>query len=133
MSSPSFYALIAGVGSGIGKNTRQTCDSKPRLTNAGRATALRFARTYPVVLMARNADSYSSLVDEIKASGGKAIGVAADVSRPDAMLSAFKTIQEEKKGSKLAAAIYNVNSGFVMKPFLDTKLEELELGLDGQA
>ncbi|KAK7699763.1 hypothetical protein SLS64_011375 [Diaporthe eres] len=116
MSSPSFYALIAGVGSGI-----------------GRATALRFARTYPVVLVARNADSYSGLVDEIKASGGKAIGVAADVSRPDAMRSAFETIQKETKGSKLAAAIYNVNSGFVMKPFLDIKQEELELGLDGTA
>lgn len=85
------------------------------------------------MLMARNADSYNSLVDEIKASGGKAIGVAADVARPDAMLSAFETIQKETKGSKLAAAIYNVNSGFAMKPFLDTKLEELELALDGQA
>jgi len=133
MSSPSFYGLIAGVGSGIGKSTFQTGDSKPRLTSAGRATALRFARAYPVVLVARNADSYTSLVDEIKASGGKAIGVVADVSRPDAMRSAVETIQKETEGSKLAAAIYNVNSGFVMKPFLDIKQEELELGLDGTA
>lgn len=85
------------------------------------------------MLVARNADSYSSLVDEIKASGGKAIGVAADVSRPDTMRSAFETIQKELKGSKLAAAIYNVNSGFVMKPFLDVKQDELELGQDGTA
>lgn len=83
--------------------------------------------------MARNADNYNSLIDEIKASGGKAIGVAADVSRPDSMLSAFETIKKETKGSKLAAAIYNVNSGFVMKPFLDIKQDELELALDGTA
>jgi NAD(P)-dependent dehydrogenase (short-subunit alcohol dehydrogenase family) len=115
MSSP-FYAVVSGVGSGT-----------------GRAAALRFAKSYPVVLLARSAASYSSIVDEINASGGKAFGFEADAANPKAVDAAFNQIAKELPDSKVAAAVYNAGAGFAVKSFLDLKVEDLELSLDTAA
>ncbi|KAJ3950531.1 uncharacterized protein N0V96_001681 [Colletotrichum fioriniae] len=113
MASKSFYAIISGAGSGT-----------------GRAAAVRFAKAYPVVLLARKPESYNAIVDEIKQAGGQAFGITADATDEAAVNAAFETIKKELPGSKLAAAIYNVNGGFSRKPFLELKREELDASLD---
>jgi NADP-dependent 3-hydroxy acid dehydrogenase YdfG len=81
-------------------------------------------------LLARNPQNYESIVTEIKASGGHAIGISTDVSSPQSVSNAFSEIQKEFKGKKLAAAIYNVGGRFVRKPFLEMTLDEYELGYE---
>ncbi|TAQ89369.1 hypothetical protein B7494_g2320 [Chlorociboria aeruginascens] len=107
----NFYSIVAGVGAGT-----------------GRSVALKFAESYPVVLLARNVENYESIVEEIKSSGGQAVGISTDVSSPSSVSSAFKEIEKEFQGKKLAAAIYNVGGRFVRKPFLEMTLEEYEAG-----
>ena len=92
--------------------------------------AIKFAKTYPVVLLARNPANYESIVKEIKASGGHAIGISTDVASESSVKNAFAEIQKEFQGKKLAAAIYNVGGGFVRKPFLETTLAEYQAGYD---
>ena len=112
MASKAFYAVVAGVGAGTGA-----------------ATALRFAKSYPVVLLARKPESYKDLVEEIKKSGGQAIGISTDTSDPASVTSAFESIKKELPESKLAAAVYNVGAGFGIKPFLESSAEELQSSL----
>lgn len=114
--SSKLFAIVAGAGTGT-----------------GRAVALRFAKAYPVVLMARRPDSYQSTVSDITQAGGRAVGVSADVSDEKSMASAFDTIKKEFPGFKLAAAIYNVSSGYMIKPFLELQPEDLDGSLSGSA
>lgn len=116
MASKTFYAVIAGVGAGTGG-----------------AVARRFAQAYPVVLLARNPESYNDLVTEITKAGGQAFGISTDVTDPAAVSQAFKTIKEKLPNTKLAAAIYNASGGMSRKPFLEMKLEDLEVALSGNA
>jgi NAD(P)-dependent dehydrogenase (short-subunit alcohol dehydrogenase family) len=88
MASSTFYAVIAGVGAGT-----------------GRSVALRFAKAYPVALLARKPESYNDIVAEIKQSGGQAIGVSADSGDSASVKAAFETIKKEFAGKKLAAAV----------------------------
>jgi len=112
-AASSFYSIVAGVGAGT-----------------GRSVALKFAKTYPVVLLARNPANYESIVKEIQSSGGHAIGISTDVSSPESVSSAFKEIEKEFKGKTLAAAVYNVGGRFIRKPFLELTLEEYESGYE---
>jgi NAD(P)-dependent dehydrogenase (short-subunit alcohol dehydrogenase family) len=114
--SYKLFAIVAGAGPGT-----------------GRAVALRFAKSYPVVLMARRPESYQDTVSEINETGGRAVGVSADVADPKSMESAFDTIRKELTGLKLAAAVYNVSSGYMIKPFLELKTEDLDNSLSGSA
>lgn len=109
-----FFAIVAGVGAGT-----------------GRSVALKFAKTYPVVLLARKPESYNSIVDEIKKSGGQAIGISTDTSDPKSVASAFETIKKELSDQKLAAAIFNVGAGMSRKGFLEQTPEDLEASLKG--
>lgn len=116
MSTPAaskFFAIVAGVGAGT-----------------GRSVALKFASTYPVVLLARNPANYTFIVEEIQANGQKALGIQTDISDPASVKKAFEEIaahEEFGKGRKLAAAVYNAGGG-ARKPFLELKLDELEQG-----
>ncbi|THV83232.1 NAD(P)-binding protein [Aureobasidium pullulans] len=76
--APNIFAVIAGVGPGTGA-----------------AVVRKFAQAYPVVLLARKEESYSSLVKEINEAGGSALGVATD------------------------AAVFNASGTLVKKPFLE--------------
>lgn len=116
MSNPSgkFFAVVAGAGPGT-----------------GRATAARFGRAYPVVVLTRRAESFEPAVREITAAGGRAIGIEADISDEASATAAFKTISEKLPGHKLAAAVYNASGGFLRKPFLETKVDELETSIKG--
>jgi NADP-dependent 3-hydroxy acid dehydrogenase YdfG len=95
--------------------------------------AIKFAQTYPVVLLARHPVSYESIVTEIKSSGGHAIGVSTDVASESSVKKAFAEIQNKFKGKKLATAVYNVAGGFVRKPFLETISEEYQAGYEVNA
>ncbi|KAI1322937.1 NAD(P)-binding protein [Xylariaceae sp. FL0255] len=112
--SSKLFAVIAGVGPGT-----------------GRATALRFAKAYPVVLMARRPESYQDAVSEIEKAGGEAVGISADVSDVKSMETAFEAIKTQLPGLKCAAAVYNVASGYGAKPFLEATPADLEDSLSG--
>ena len=100
-----------------------SCPSDVRI---GRATAVKFAKTYPVVLLARNPDNYTSVVKEIQDAGGRAIGITADATDERSLSAALETIKKELPNATAAAAIYNINGGFSKKPFLELKVEDLD-------
>lgn len=104
-------AIIAGVGPGTGA-----------------AVARKFAAAYPVVLLARNPDNYETLVREINANGGAAMGISADVSSPDSLMQAFGQIEKKHAGAPVAAAVFNASGRFVRKPLLDMSVEEFGAG-----
>ncbi|KAK1832180.1 diacetyl reductase [Podospora conica] len=112
MASKSFFAVIAGVGPGT-----------------GRSVALKFAKTYPVALLARKPESYADIVAEITQSGGQAIGISTDTSDAASVTAAFAKIRAEYPDKKLAAAIYNVGAGFSVRPFLDLAPSDLSASL----
>ncbi|MCJ1290197.1 hypothetical protein MMC34_001733 [Xylographa carneopallida] len=109
--SSSALAIIAGVGPGTGA-----------------ALAKKFAKEYPVVLLARNPSNYDSLVEEIEKSGGKAVGISTDVSSPESVEEAFKKIKSIS--TEVAAGIFNVGGKFIRKPFLELGLEDFEAGYE---
>jgi NAD(P)-dependent dehydrogenase (short-subunit alcohol dehydrogenase family) len=106
-------AIVAGVGPGTGA-----------------AVARRFAAAYPVVLLARSPENYESLAEEIKSSGGKALGISTDVSSPESLKQAFAAIEQEFPNAPIAAAIFNASGRFVRKPLLELTLEEFSAGHD---
>ncbi|KAI5928058.1 short chain dehydrogenase [Camillea tinctor] len=114
--SSKFFAVIVGAGPGT-----------------GRATALRFAKAYPVVLLARRPESYQDTVAEINKAGGKAIGISTDATDQKSVDSAFETIKKELPGHKLAAAVFNAAAGFARKSFLELTVEDLNTSLTGNA
>ena len=93
--APSPFAVIAGVGPGTGA-----------------ALAQRFALSYPVVLLARREESFKSLVDDIKASGGSAVGIETDVSIESSLRAAFEQVKSTF-GSDSACA---VSTSMVLEP-----------------
>ena len=117
MVSDKFYALVAGIGRGT-----------------GRSVAIRFAKEYPVVLLARKPESFQNAVEQINNAGGKAIGIAADSTDEKALASAFETIKKELPGFKLAAAVYNVRPDIMhgFGPFMERTLEQLDIALHGE-
>jgi NAD(P)-dependent dehydrogenase (short-subunit alcohol dehydrogenase family) len=110
--APPFHAIISGAGSGT-----------------GRSLALRFATAYSVVLLSRNPSTVSPLVDEVRAAGGSALGIAADASDPASMDRVLEQVAAELPGSRLAAAVYNANAGFAFKPFLEMTEQDLDTSL----
>jgi NAD(P)-dependent dehydrogenase (short-subunit alcohol dehydrogenase family) len=104
---------------------------KSRLTAfPGRSLAIKFSKTYPVVLISRASASYVDIVSEINTTGGKAIGVDADVADRASLEKAFEAIKDEFGDAQLAAAVFNVGGGFVRKPFLELTGEEFAGGYD---
>ena len=96
-------AIVAGVGPGTGASV-----------------ARKFAKTYPVVLLARKPENFESLANEINKSGGKALGISTDVSSQDSLQSALSAIKKEFGNDVgAAAAIFNASGGFLRKPFLE--------------
>lgn len=109
MSSP--FAIVAGVGPGTGATV-----------------ARKFGAAYPVALLARNPANYEDAVKDIKAAGGKAIGISADVTDAKSVKDAVEAAQKEFGGDKCAAAVFNVGGKFIRKPFLELNQEEFESG-----
>lgn len=114
--SSKLFAIVAGAGTGT-----------------GRAVALRFAKAYPVILMARRQESYQDTVTAINQAGGRAVGISVDVTDAKSMGLALDAVARDEPGFKLAAAVYNVASGYMIKPFLQLKPEDLDDSLSGSA
>ncbi|KAI1823512.1 NAD(P)-binding protein [Xylaria intraflava] len=104
-----FYTVIIGAGGGTGG-----------------AVAARFAKAYPVVLLARTAPTYEGIVKSINESGGKAIGLNADATDRASLDAAFETIAKELPDHKLAAAVYNASAGPRPGPFVEVDPKTLE-------
>ncbi|OAA61416.1 oxidoreductase, short chain dehydrogenase/reductase family [Cordyceps fumosorosea ARSEF 2679] len=94
------YAIIAGVGAGTGA-----------------AVARRFAKQYPVALLARSPDFSHKLAAEIEAEGGTAVSYKVDVANEEDMERVFGEIKDHF-GSTCAAAVFNASSRPFPKPFL---------------
>lgn len=105
------FAVVAGVGPGTGASC-----------------ARRFAKTYPVVCLARKPESYNDIVDEINKSGGKAIGVSTDISSQESVDAAFKKIKSEFGDATCAAAVFNASGRFTRGPLLEAKPDDFEAG-----
>ncbi|KAJ1338507.1 (S,S)-butanediol dehydrogenase [Microdochium nivale] len=114
--SSKLFVVIAGAGTGT-----------------GRATALLFAKSYPVVLLARKTDSFQDTVSEINSAGGKALGISADAADAQSVGAAFDKIKAELPDHKLAVAVYNVSAGFVRKPFLELSVQEFDASIEASA
>ncbi|EFX04552.1 short chain dehydrogenase reductase [Grosmannia clavigera kw1407] len=115
MAPKTFYAVIAGVGAGT-----------------GRSVALKFAKKYPVALLARKPESYQSIVAEIEKAGGTAIGISTDVTDQKSVEAAFVQLKKEEPFAKsgLAAAVYNASGALGHRtPFLETTIETFDLAL----
>jgi NAD(P)-dependent dehydrogenase (short-subunit alcohol dehydrogenase family) len=99
-------AVVVGVGAGLGA-----------------ALARRFAKGYRVALIARGEDKLEHLAREIKAEGGDAVAVPADVSKADSVHSAFEIVRD--RFGKVDALLYNA----AMRPFgrlMETKPSTFE-------
>lgn len=108
-------------------------DGKKKKKKQGASIARKFAKSYSVVVLARNPDNYNPVVQEINSSGGQAIGISTDVSDSKSVNAAFDKIQAEYPSSKVAAAVFNPGGGFVVKPFLELKEEDYSNALKSQA
>jgi len=99
-------AVVVGVGAGLGA-----------------ALARRFASAYTVALVARGAGKLEELAGEIKAAGGQAVAVPADVSKAGEIEAAFARIREEI--GETDVLLYNA----AMRPFgrlMETKPSTFE-------
>ena len=85
-------ALVTGVGPGLGASL-----------------ARRFAKQYAVAINARSADSLRTLAGEIRAAGGVALEVPADIGDRAAVEGMFRSIRERLGPPELL--IYNAGSG----------------------
>lgn len=113
--SRSPIAIIAGIGPGTGASV-----------------ARRFAKAYPVALLARKPESYEPLVKEINSSGGKAFGFSTDVADSASVRKAFEGIKAQMGGNDVtaAAAVFNASGPFARKPFLETTEEQFVASWD---
>ncbi|BGP46003.1 hypothetical protein JCM10450v2_001842 [Rhodotorula kratochvilovae] len=90
----------------------------------GAALAQAFAKTHgAVALLARNESNLSAVVEGAQP-------FACDASKADSVEAAFAAIKEKYPDHKLTAALFNANSPFVVKPFLELKEEDLHAGVD---
>jgi NAD(P)-dependent dehydrogenase (short-subunit alcohol dehydrogenase family) len=101
-------ALVTGGGSGIGKA------SAKRLAAAG-------AR---VAVMGRTEDELRDTVEEIKAAGGEAMHVVADVSEPDQLQPAITQIVD--RWARLDIVFANAGVNGLWAPIEELELEEWE-------
>lgn len=99
-------ALVTGAGSGI-----------------GRAAALRLAQAgATIAALGRTADDLTTTADQIAASGGRAITVEADISRPEEMQAAVAQIEKALK--RLDVVFANAGINGVWAPIEELKPDE---------
>lgn len=106
-------AVIAGVGAGTGS-----------------ALAHKFAKAYPVALLARSKENLDPVVKSIETAGGSAVGYVTDVTDEDNVEQTFAKIAKDFPESDIAAGIYNVGGAFKRGSFLEVTLKDFK---DAQA
>jgi NAD(P)-dependent dehydrogenase (short-subunit alcohol dehydrogenase family) len=87
----------------------------------GAASKLFAAEGAKVAIIDRNAEASAATVAEIKAAGGEAMFVAADVSKADEVNAAVASVE---KTFGAVTVLFNHAGTIVIKPFLDTTEEE---------
>ncbi|KAK9894626.1 NAD(P)-binding protein, partial [Cystobasidium minutum MCA 4210] len=80
---------------------------------------------YSVALLARSHDSLSKVKEDIVKEGGKAEAFPTDVSDEASVVNTFKNIAQKLPGN-IEVGIFNASAGFVMKPFLELKKQDIE-------
>lgn len=95
-------------------------------SGTGAEVARRFSSSYPVVLLARDSQTLDGIAEEINKSGGRAVGIIANVSDPSSMKNAFSKIEQEFQGAPIAAAVFNASSRPLRAPIMEVKLEDFE-------
>jgi NAD(P)-dependent dehydrogenase (short-subunit alcohol dehydrogenase family) len=99
-------AIVAGVGPGLGSSLARA-----------------FARSgFAVALLSRRPASSEPARQEITASGGQAMAISADVTRPQAVKTAVEQIHAEL--GRITALAYNA-SGYGRGPFLELDPETI--------
>ncbi len=91
-SSSKPVAVITGVGPGLGA-----------------ALARRFAATYAVAILARNADYLKALARELRDSGAAVLELVCDVSDRAQIADAFRAIRKDLGDPEVL--LYNAGSG----------------------
>lgn len=93
-------------------------------TGMGGASSLLFAREGAKVgVVDINEDAGRALVDQIRSEGGEAVFAKADVSRPDEVEAVVKKVSDAFGPINV---LFNHAGSIVIKPFLETTLEEWE-------
>ncbi|GAA5830297.1 hypothetical protein JCM11251_001296 [Rhodosporidiobolus azoricus] len=95
----------------------------------GAALAHAWAKKGAVALLARNKDSLTTLADELRKGGSEAEPFSCDVSSCDSLDAAFTAIKQRFPDHQVKAALFNANSPFIVKPFLDLKKADLDAGV----
>lgn len=116
MSSLKQLVIIAGAGPGIGQ-----------------AVGRIFAKHhYGVALLSRNESSLKGIADEINAQedGGRAQGFVCDVTDSTSVSDCFAMIKSAFADHQLKVAVFNANSPFIVKPFLDLSLDDVKASVD---
>ncbi len=85
------------------------------------ASRLFAAEGAKVVIVDRNGDAADELAREIKAAGGEALGVGADVSRADQVKAAVAKGEAAFGGADI---LFNHAGTLIVKPFLDVEEDE---------
>ncbi|BGP22790.1 short-chain dehydrogenase/reductase SDR family protein [Rhodotorula toruloides] len=107
-------AVVVGAGPGLG-------------ASLARAFA---KRNHAVAVLARSEATVRSVAEDIRNLGGDAAPFACDVTRRESLDAAFAAIKKQWPDHQLKAALFNANSPFIMKPFLELKEEDVKPGVD---
>lgn len=91
--------------------------------------AKKFAKEYPVALLARSEQFAENLAAEINAEGGTAVSYKTDVSDEASVEAAIDQIRLAF-GTNCAAAVFNASSRPFPKPFSWQSPDDLRHGLD---
>lgn len=78
-----------------------------------------------MALLARSHDSLETVRKSIVDAGGKAESFPTDVSDEASVINTFRNIGQKLPGD-IEVGIFNASAGFVMKPFLELKSQDIE-------
>src|SRR3979490_298914 len=110
-TGPERVALVAGASRGIGADTAKA-----------------FARAGPaLVLGARDAGALAHVVEEIEASGGRAVAAKTDVGDADSMRALVELARDSF--ARLDAAFNNATDGPMPAPLADIDPDEFDIGI----
>ncbi|KAE8377941.1 hypothetical protein BDV26DRAFT_292672 [Aspergillus bertholletiae] len=126
---PDCFPMTTEMWLQVGHMAMDSTEKEPIPKNRwGASVARRFAKAYPIVLLARNPANYQGVADEINSGGGRAIGISTDLSDSQSVKNAFDNIRSQFGAMSLAAAVFNLGGGFVKRPFLELSEDEFETG-----
>ncbi|POY70244.1 hypothetical protein BMF94_6828 [Rhodotorula taiwanensis] len=109
----STLAIVAGAGPGLGS-----------------ALARSFGKHHAVAVLGRTVQTVEQVAEDVRKSGADATAFACDVTDPESVQETFDAIRKQWPSHQVKAALYNVNSPFLVKRFLETSLQDIKPGVD---